>query len=109
MAHDSDDDKKTTVYDRDQEPALGTVIAERYRLTRRLGAGGMGAVYKAEHVTLRRPVAIKLLHRYVRADREVVARFEREALAAANIDHPNVAQAYDSGRLADGTPYLVME
>jgi serine/threonine-protein kinase len=87
----------------------GTVLNERYRIDALLGEGAMGKVYAAEHVLLRKKVAVKLL----RGDRalvpEVVARFEREAMAAANVEHPNIAGASDFGRLADGSVYLVLE
>lgn len=85
------------------------VLAGRYRLVRLLGKGGMGAVYQAEHVHMRKAVALKLLHREMTVLPEVVARFEREAVAAARIEHPNVAAATDFGRLEDGTFYLVLE
>lgn len=87
----------------------GTVLGDRYRIDALLGQGAMGKVYSAEHILLRKKLAIKIL----RGDRaqvpEVVARFEREAMAAANIEHPNIAGASDFGRLADGSVYLVLE
>jgi serine/threonine-protein kinase len=94
----------------ESEPSLeGQVLAGRYRLTRLLGAGGMGAVYQGEHIHMRKTVAVKLLHREMTVLPEVVARFEREAVAAARIEHPNVATATDFGRLDNGTCYLVLE
>ena len=74
-----------------------------------LGEGGMGAVYPAEHVHMRKHVALKVLHAEMCDMPEVVARFEREAIAAAHIDHPNVAAATDFGRLEDGAFFLVLE
>lgn len=91
------------------DPLIGSVVAERFRLVERLGAGGMGAVYRGEHVTLRNRVAIKFLHREFSRNKELVARFEREAKVAANLDHPNVVTARDFGSLPDGTFFLVME
>ncbi len=88
---------------------IGTVIGERYRLVEKLGAGGMGTVYRGEHITLKKRVAVKFLHREMSANPELVTRFEREASTAANLDHPNVVAATDFGRLPDGTFYLVME
>src|SRR5690606_22759466 len=88
---------------------LGTVLAERYRLDALLGEGGMGKVYAAQHVLMRKRLAVKVLHRQLTQVPEVVQRFEREALAAAHIDHPNVAAATDFGKLADGSVYLVLE
>jgi serine/threonine-protein kinase len=88
---------------------LGAVLAGRYRIEKLLGSGGMGSVYRAEHVHMRKAVAIKVLHREMTYLPEVVARFEREAVAAARIEHPNVAAATDFGRLDDGAFYLVLE
>jgi serine/threonine-protein kinase len=89
--------------------APGTVIAERYRIERLLGEGGMGAVYLAEHVHMRKQLAVKVLHAEVGATPELVARFEREAIAAGHIAHSNVAAATDFGRLEDGSFFLVLE
>jgi serine/threonine protein kinase len=86
-----------------------TVIAERYRILGLLGKGGMGAVYRAEHVLMRKTVALKVLHRELLDKDEVVARFEREAVAAGRIQHVNVATASDFGKLDDGSYYLVLE
>ena len=91
------------------DPLLGALIADRYRLLEKIGEGGVGSVYRGVHETLRKPVAVKLLGRAARADREMVRRFEREAVAAANLKHPNIAEATDSGQMPDGTLFLVME
>ncbi|HKY35786.1 MAG TPA: protein kinase [Polyangiaceae bacterium] len=88
---------------------VGTVLAGRYRIERLLGAGGMGSVYRAEHVLMRKACAVKVLHREMTQVKEVVARFEREAVAAARIEHPNVAAATDFGQLENGSFYLVLE
>jgi serine/threonine protein kinase len=69
----------------------------------------MGRVYLGEHALMRKRVAVKILHRELTQVPEVVARFEREAMAAANIDHPNVAAATDFGKLPDGSVFLVLE
>lgn len=74
-----------------------------------VGVGGMGSVYRATHVHMRKTVALKTLHPEMTRRPEVVARFEREAIAASRIEHLNVAAATDFGRLADGTFYLVLE
>ncbi len=93
-----------------EDPLVGTLVADRYRVSRRIGEGGMGIVYLAEHEALRKQVALKVLAATTgKLDRESVTRFEREAIAAANIKHPNVAEAMDFGRLEDGGFYLVME
>lgn len=88
---------------------IGSVVADRYRILRLLGEGGMGVVYLAEHVHMKKPFAVKVLHRELTSISEVVARFEREAVAAGLIDHPNVAKATDFGRLRDGSFFLVLE
>jgi len=69
----------------------------------------MGSVYRAEHVHMQKAVALKVLHQWMSQNPEVVRRFEREAVAAGRIEHPNVAGATDFGRLADGSFYLVLE
>ena len=89
--------------------AADTVVAGRYRVLGHLGSGGMGAVYRAEHVHMRKTVALKVLHRELSRVDEVVARFEREAVAAGHIEHPNVVAASDFGKLDDGSFYLVLE
>jgi eukaryotic-like serine/threonine-protein kinase len=87
----------------------GTIVAERYRIDSLLGEGGMGKVYAAEHIHMRKQVAIKVLHAEMSSTPEVVARFEREAVAAGKITHANVAAATDFGRLADSSFFLVLE
>jgi eukaryotic-like serine/threonine-protein kinase len=89
---------------------LGTEIAGRYRLNRRLGAGGMSTVFLALDTVLEREVAVKLLAEHLAEDDAFVARFRREALAAAKLIHPNIVQVYDSGRDEhSGRYYIVME
>ena len=88
---------------------VGTVLSGRYRIEQALGVGGMGAVYRAEHTLMRKRVAVKVLHPEMTRMPEVVARFEREAMAAAHIEHPNVAAATDFGKLDDGSFFLVLE
>jgi len=88
---------------------VGTVIADRYRIRRLIGSGGMGSVYQGEHVHMRNAVAIKVLHPELLTVEEVVARFEREAIASARINDPHVVNATDFGRLEDGSFYLVLE
>ena len=68
------------------------MIAERYRIDELLGAGAMGAVYRAEHILMRKPVALKVLHSASSQNEEIVARFEREAIAAGRIGHPLVLE-----------------
>ncbi len=95
--------------DGDGEELIGMVVDGRYRLDSTLGRGGMGLVYRAHHIGLRRQVAVKILHPSLAASPEVRNRFEREALAVGKIDHPNCVSVYDSGRLPDGSLYLAME
>jgi serine/threonine protein kinase len=96
-------------FDLPPDPRVGTVLADRYRIDSVLGEGAMGKVYAAEHVLMRKRLAVKVLHRELSAVPELVARFEREAMAAANIDHPNIASATDFGRLEDGAVFLALE
>src|SRR5260370_24034549 len=91
------------------ESLVGVVISGRYQIERLVGEGGMGAVYEAEHPHMRKRLAVKVLHPEMSRLPEVVARFEREALAAAHIEHPNVAAATDFGMLEDGSFFLVLE
>src|SRR3954451_9683145 len=85
-------------------------VAGRYRLDRRLGAGGMSTVFMAMDTVLERLVAVKLLAEHLAEDEAFVARFRREALAAARLQHPNVVQVYDSGEDPESTRhYIVME
>ncbi|MEM7608438.1 MAG: serine/threonine-protein kinase [Myxococcota bacterium] len=87
----------------------GRVVDGRYRVLEKLGEGGMGTVYVAEHLTLHKQVALKtILPQYAR-DGDVSARFEREAMATGRLDHPHVASAMDYGSLPDGGAYLVMQ
>ncbi|HEY0077953.1 MAG TPA: protein kinase [Pyrinomonadaceae bacterium] len=85
------------------------IIAEKYRLERLLGRGGMGAVYAGLHVELERPAAIKLLLPDLVSDPQALERFRREARAAARLNHPNVADTYDYGILPSGEAYILME
>jgi serine/threonine-protein kinase len=85
-------------------------VAGRYRLDSRLGAGGMSTVFMAIDTVLERPVAVKLLAEHLADDEAFVARFRREALAAARLQHPNIVQVFDSGLdEPSGRHYIVME
>jgi serine/threonine-protein kinase len=81
----------------------------QYRLKRLLGAGGMGEVYLAEHVLLKRPCALKVIRPERAGDPRNLARFEREVQATAALTHPNTVEVFDYGHAADGTFYYVME
>jgi serine/threonine protein kinase len=87
-----------------------TQVAGRYVIERRLGAGGMSTVFKANDSVLERPVAVKLLAEHLADDDAFVARFRREALSAARLQHPNIVQVFDSGQDSEsGRHYIVME
>jgi serine/threonine-protein kinase len=88
---------------------LGQVIDGRYQLDSLIGRGGMGLVYRAQHVGLRRQVAVKILHPSLLASSDVRNRFEREGYAVGRIKHPNCVEVYDRGKLPDGSLYLAME
>jgi len=85
-------------------------IVDHFRVIERLGSGGMGRVYRVEHVTLGRQYALKVLHAEIlQRDPRSIDRFVREARAASRIHHPNIIDVFDFGYLADGRPYFVME
>jgi serine/threonine protein kinase len=88
---------------------VGLVIAERYHILGKLGEGGMGLVYLAEHVRMGRRCAVKVMHPGLMHDADAVARFNREAANASRINHPNVAAIYDFGETSDNIVYLAME
>jgi eukaryotic-like serine/threonine-protein kinase len=81
----------------------------QYCLKRKLGAGGMGEVYQAEHQLLKRPCAVKLIKPDQKTDREALLRFEREVQSTAKLTHWNTVEIYDYGHADDGTFYYVME
>lgn len=87
----------------------GSVVADRYHILKKLGEGGMGRVYLAEHVKMGRKSALKVLHPGMVKDLDAITRFNREAANASRITHPNVAAVYDFGETPDGLIYLAME
>jgi eukaryotic-like serine/threonine-protein kinase len=95
--------------DRKKNPLpKGRILEARYRIDRKLGSGGVGMVYLAEHLRLSRPVAVKVLQPQYASSPKLKARFEREAHALATMAHPNIVTVSDYG-VADGMPFLVME
>ncbi|MCA9645835.1 MAG: protein kinase, partial [Myxococcales bacterium] len=90
------------------DPLLGMVIAERYRIVAPIGRGGMGVVYRVEHVRIGKLMALKLLTGELTSDSELVGRFKREALMVSKLSHPNTVQVFDFGT-SDGLTYLAME
>lgn len=88
---------------------VGSIIAERYHVLKKLGEGGMGQVYLAEHVKMGRKSAVKVMNPGMVNDADAISRFNREAANASRINHPNVAGIYDFGETPDGLIYLAME
>ena len=92
-----------------KQAAPGDVIDERYRLDRVIAEGGMGVVYEALHLDLQKPVALKLLRSEIANVAGASTRFQREARALGQLDHPRIVRVTDSGCTANGDFYLVME
>jgi eukaryotic-like serine/threonine-protein kinase len=90
------------------EPQKDEMVDDRYRLDRKIGSGGMAEVWLADDTELDRQVAIKILHDKYAQDSEFVQRFQREAQAAAGLQHPNVVGVFDRGAF-DGTYFIAME
>jgi serine/threonine-protein kinase len=88
---------------------VGTVIADRYHVMKKLGEGGMGTVYLAEHVKMGRKSALKVMNPGMSKDADAIARFNREASNASRLSHPNICAIYDFGETPDGLIYLAME
>jgi serine/threonine protein kinase len=88
---------------------LGKVLAERFLIQERIGQGTSGTIYRGEHVTLRRKVAIKVLHHELSRDDLAVERFRREATSVAELDNEHIVEIHDFGRTSDGRLYLAME
>jgi serine/threonine-protein kinase len=87
---------------------LGRIVDGRYRVLEVIGRGGMGVVYRVEHLRMGKMAAMKVLHRDLAQDPEVIARFEREAAAVSRLNHPHTVQVFDFGN-AQGALYLIME
>lgn len=88
---------------------LGSVVADRYHIIMKLGEGGMGTVYLAEHVKMGRKSALKVMNPGMNSDPDAIARFNREASNASRLSHPNICGIYDFGETPDGLIYLAME
>ncbi len=87
----------------------GTVLGGKYRIGRRIGSGGIGVVYAAEHVTLGHEVAVKVLRGAAARDGGEIARLRREAYIQVHVEHPNVVRVFDLDQMPDGSIYVVME
>ncbi len=88
---------------------VGSVVHEKFHVIKKLGEGGMGAVYLAEHVKMGRKVALKVMNPGMHQDPDAIARFNREAKNASQLNHPNVCGIYDFGETPEGLIYLAME
>jgi serine/threonine protein kinase len=91
------------------DPYIGREVEKQFRIVERIGAGGMGSVYKAEQPDMNRFVAVKILHPRYAGRQDLVARFRREARAMSQLSHPNTARVFLYGVLEDGSCYFVME
>ena len=91
------------------DPLVGRTLAEKYYVEERLGAGGMGKVYRARHLSMDRPVAIKFLHQRFSEDEAARLRLLTEARAAVTLQHTNAVSVSDFGQTAEGWVYIVME
>jgi serine/threonine protein kinase len=98
-----------TISDVPVDPLIGRVFDGKYRLEEKLGGGGMGTVYRATHLLIERPVAIKVLSQRFVGDQTAQERFRREARAAGRMHHPNAVVVNDFGMTDDGWLYIVME
>jgi len=123
--HDVDDDDPASLEDRIKrklathdestgvenrgDPLIGSVINDRFQIISKIGAGGMGAVYRAKQLGMNRDVAIKVLLRELTENEIVLRRFHLEALAVSKLKHPNTIQIFDFGETADGLLYIAME
>ena len=92
-----------------EEKYIGTVINERYKIIKKIGVGGMGNVYLAEHEILRKKVAVKILHFEQSKRKDTLERFKREAIAASNMGQVNIVDVTDFGYTEEGNAYFVME
>lgn len=90
------------------DPLIGTAFAGKYQIVSKLGSGGMGGIYKAEHTLMQRVVAIKMLRSHLLDDEVLLRRFSQEARTASQLTHPNAVMLYDFG-VENRVPYLVME
>ena len=91
------------------DPLIGRVLSERYRIIRKIGEGGMGAVYQAEHALIEKKIALKILFQDLTRRPDLVARFLQEAKSASRIGHENVIDISDFGQLPDGLVFIAME
>ncbi len=93
----------------EQDPWVGRTVSDTFRIDAPIGEGAMGRVYRAEQLSLGKPVALKMLHRHLGGDPRIARRFHREARAASRLSHPNSLQIIDFGEASDGTLFIAME
>jgi serine/threonine protein kinase len=91
------------------DPFLGATVNGKFKVEALIGQGGMGRVYRARHLTLDRPVVLKMLRPAYSSDPGIAQRFQREARAASRLDHPNSIRVLDFGAAEDGTLFMAME
>ncbi len=99
----------TVVVETPVDPLIGCTLDDKYRIEKRLGIGGMGTVYRARHLLIDRPVAVKVLNPRFVEDEAAQVRFRREARAAGRLQHTNAVGVTDFGSTSDGYVYIVME
>jgi len=92
-----------------KDALIGQTVVGKYKIEGQLGSGAMGTIYKAEQLMLGKTVVIKLLHKHLLSDPELIQRFQREARAASRLNHPNCVQIIDFGSTDDGSLYIAME
>ncbi len=109
LTHCPDDGTTLMVTPGAQDGLIGKVLKETYRIEESIGAGGMGAVYRAKQIQLDRDVAIKVLLPELRSNENLIKRFFREARLLSQINHPNIVSIIDFGNTDDGLVYMVME
>src|SRR6266498_3186979 len=91
------------------DPLIGQVLSERYRIVRKIGEGGMGAVYQAEHALIEKKIALKILFPDLTRRADLVQRFLQEAKSASRIGHENVIDITDFGQSPEGYVFIAME
>ncbi len=92
-----------------EDPLLGEVIAQRYRILRMIGHGGMGVVYKVEHIVMGKIMAMKLLHAHINNRQNAIKRFRQEIKIVSRLSHVNTISVFDCGVTSDGSLFIVME
>jgi eukaryotic-like serine/threonine-protein kinase len=109
IAYCPNDGAKTSTVASAADPFIGLTIDRRYYIEARIGEGGMGVVYRATHVVLKKSLAIKVMRGEQANDPEIVQRFVQEARASSAIGHPNIVNISDFGTTPDGAVYFAME